>query len=278
MTGSPGGVELFSALPRSVGRLKPGRFLSAALFSALTLVPAAFAQPVLDRRPPFLGEKLTFAMSVLGTEGGELTLSAKETTLAGRPAWKFELSAISGEFLSKLFLVRDYLASWVDPETFRTLRFEKHTVEGKRVRDDLIEFDYEKKIAYRDGKPIPIEENTLDTLSSLYLHPADRSRPREARGALGRFAPALPAVRSRRGPRDREDAGGHIPDDPRRAEEPERGPDREGKEPHPLAHRRREKDAGSAEIEAEDRNSARQASCCREAVAVLLFDTGRPKP
>jgi hypothetical protein len=107
-------------------------------------------------------------MSILGTAGGELTLSAKETQLDGRSAYKFELSAISGEFLSRFFLVRDYLASWVDPKTFRTLRFEKHTVEGKRVRDDLIEFDYEKKIAYRDGKPIPIEENTLDSLSSIY--------------------------------------------------------------------------------------------------------------
>jgi hypothetical protein len=64
--------------------------------------------------------------------------------------------------------VRDYLASWIDPKTFRSLRFEKHTVEGKRVRDDLIEFDYEKKLAYRDGKPIGIEESTLDSLSSLY--------------------------------------------------------------------------------------------------------------
>ena len=107
-------------------------------------------------------------MSILGTAGGELTLSAKETQLDGRPAYKFELSAISGEFLSRFFLVRDYLASWIDPKTFRTLRFEKHTVEGKRVRDDLIEFDYEKKIAYRDGKPIPIEENTFDSLSSIY--------------------------------------------------------------------------------------------------------------
>ena len=107
-------------------------------------------------------------MSILGAVGGELTLSAKETHLDGKPAYKFELSAISGDFLSKIFLVRDYLASWVDPKTFRSLRFEKHTVEGKRVRDDLIEFDYAKKIAYRDGKPIPIEEDTFDTLSSIY--------------------------------------------------------------------------------------------------------------
>ena len=119
-------------------------------------------------------------MSIMGAAGGDLTLSAKETQLDGRPAFKFELSAISGEFLSKIFIVRDYLASWVDPKTFRSLRFEKHTVEGKRVRDDLIEFDYEKKIAYRDGKPIAIESDTFDSLSSIYyirLLDLDRKEP-----------------------------------------------------------------------------------------------------
>jgi hypothetical protein len=147
---------------------KTARLLSSGIFLALALAPAAFAQPKLDSRPVFAGETLRFAMSILGAAGGDLTLSAKETQLDGKPAYKFELSAISGEFFSKIFLVRDYLASWVDPKTFRSLRFEKHTVEGKRVRDDLIEFDYEKKIAYRDGKPIAIEENTLDSLSSIY--------------------------------------------------------------------------------------------------------------
>jgi uncharacterized protein DUF3108 len=148
--------------------LKPGRLTPAALVLALTLVAAASAQRELDRRPPYLGEKLTFAMSILGTAGGDLTLTATETQVGGKPAYKFELSAVSGEFLSKFFLVRDYLASWVDPRTFQTLRFEKHTVEGKRVRDELIEFDYARKLATRDGKPIPIEENTLDSLSSVY--------------------------------------------------------------------------------------------------------------
>jgi hypothetical protein len=148
--------------------LKPGHLVSSALLLAVSLSGAVSAQVNLDSKPPFVGETLRFAMSILGTAGGDLTLSSKETQINGRPAYKFELSAISGEFLSKIFLVRDYLASWVDPKTFRSLRFEKHTVEGKRVRDDLIEFDYEKKIAYRDGKPIPIEENTLDSLSSIY--------------------------------------------------------------------------------------------------------------
>ncbi|MEO8347711.1 MAG: DUF3108 domain-containing protein [Acidobacteriota bacterium] len=148
--------------------MKPGRPVPAALLLALTLAAAATAQAKLDRRPPFLGEKLTFAMSILGTPGGDLTLTATETELAGKPAYKFELSAVSGEFLSRFFLVRDYLASWVDPRTFQTLRFEKHTVEGKRVRDELIEFDYPRKLAIRDGKPTPITEDTLDSLSSVY--------------------------------------------------------------------------------------------------------------
>lgn len=148
--------------------MNPARVSLCAIVLALALVSSGFAQPKLEGRPPFLGEKLRFAMSILGAAGGELTLSAKETELDGKRAYKFELSAISGAFLSKIFLVRDYLASWIDPRTFRSLRFEKHTVEGKRVRDDLIEFDYEKRIAYRDGKPIAIEENTLDSLSSIY--------------------------------------------------------------------------------------------------------------
>jgi hypothetical protein len=139
-------------------------------------------------------------MSILGAAGGELTLSAAETQLDGRPAWKFELSAISGEFLSKIFLVRDYLASWVDPKTFRSLRYEKHTVEGKRVRDDLIEFDYEKQIAYRDGKPIQIEANTFDTLSSIYyirLLDLNRSEPISLTVVSRRLFPLSVVVKGR---------------------------------------------------------------------------------
>jgi hypothetical protein len=167
---------------------------------ASSLASASGAQPNLDERPPFIGETLRFAMSILGAAGGELTLSAKEVQLEGKPAYKFELSAISGEFLSKIFLVRDYLASWVDPKTFRSLRFEKHTVEGKRVRDDLIEFDYANRTAYRDGKPIAIEENTFDSLSSIYyirLLDLDRGEPVSMTVVSRRLFPLSVVVRGR---------------------------------------------------------------------------------
>ena len=118
--------------------------------------------------PAFLGETLRYAMTILGVAGGELTLSAGATELQGRTAWKFEMSALSNNFLSKFFLVRDNIVSWIDPKSFRSLRFEKHTVEGKRVKDELTEFDYEKGIAHLEGKPVPLAEATLDTLSSVY--------------------------------------------------------------------------------------------------------------
>jgi hypothetical protein len=78
------------------------------------------------------------------------------------------MSALSNNFLSKFFLVRDNIVSWIDPKSFRSLRFEKHTVEGKRVKDELTEFDYEKGIARQEGASAPLQDATLDTLSSVY--------------------------------------------------------------------------------------------------------------
>ena len=107
-------------------------------------------------------------MTILGVAGGELTLSAQRAELHGHPAYKLELSAVSNDFLSKLFLVRDYLASWVEPTTLKSLRFEKHTVEGKRVKDEMTEFDYAAGVARQDGKEYPLGDATLDSLSSVY--------------------------------------------------------------------------------------------------------------
>jgi hypothetical protein len=118
--------------------------------------------------PAFLGEKLVFAMTILGIAGGELTLSAETAEWGGKPAYKLELSALSNDFLSKFFLVREYLVSWVDPATFRSIRFEKHAVEGRKVRDEATEFDYEHGIVRFDGVSRPLFDATLDTLSSVY--------------------------------------------------------------------------------------------------------------
>jgi hypothetical protein len=119
-------------------------------------------------------------MTILGVAGGELTLSARHADLAGRATWKFELSAVSNDFLSKFFLVRDDMVSWVDPRNFHSLRFEKHTVEGKRARDELTEFDYERGVARHDADTVRLNDAWLDTLSSVYYLrtlPLDGEKP-----------------------------------------------------------------------------------------------------
>lgn len=108
-------------------------------------------------------------MSILGVAGGELTLSAHPAELQGRPTYKLEMSVVSNNFLSKFFLVRDYMVSWVEPKTLRSLRFEKHTVEGKRVRDELIEFDPERATARQNGTVTALDDAPLDSLSSVYF-------------------------------------------------------------------------------------------------------------
>jgi uncharacterized protein DUF3108 len=142
-------------------------FLLVFLLAFAGQAPPALGQQRTDP-PLFLGETLRYAMTILGVAGGEMTLTASRAELEGRPAYKFEMSAVSNAFLSKFFLVRDAIVSWIEPRSFHSLRFEKHTVEGKRVKDELAEFDYERRVVHSEGKAIPLEEATLDSLSSVY--------------------------------------------------------------------------------------------------------------
>jgi hypothetical protein len=144
------------------------RLFSPLLLLAILPGPAPPSVQESPDAPAFLGETLRYAMTILGVAGGELTLSAAPAELHGRRTYKFEMSALSNDFLSKFFLVRDTIVSWIDPKSFRSLRYEKHSVEGKRVRDELTEFDYEKGTALYEGNPVPLDDATLDTLSSVY--------------------------------------------------------------------------------------------------------------
>jgi uncharacterized protein DUF3108 len=144
------------------------RRLPVLVVLAFLLRPGSTAAQEKPDSHVFLGETLRFAMSILGVAGGEMILTAAPAELAGRSTWRFEMSVLSNDFLSKFFLVRDTIVSWIDPKSFRSLRYEKHSVEGKRVRDELTEFDYENGTALTDGKLVPLEEATLDTLSSVY--------------------------------------------------------------------------------------------------------------
>jgi hypothetical protein len=148
-------------------RSGPARLLAALLLAA---APAAAQQ----EPPVFVGETLRFSTSVFGITGGHLILAGREDTWNGRKMWRGEFQAVSSDLLSKFFLVRDWVATWMDPVSLRSVRFEKHTVEGKRVRDETITFDWEAGLARgeRNGEsfevPISRDEPAFDSLSTIF--------------------------------------------------------------------------------------------------------------
>jgi len=121
--------------------------------------------------PPFVGETLRYAMSWKIFAGGIMTISVSEPMeFDGKPAYKIGLPAISNDFISSFFVVRGSITSWIDRATLQSLRFEKHSVEGKRVDDERIDFDLGEKVATREsGKRIPFQTPIFDSLSSVYF-------------------------------------------------------------------------------------------------------------
>jgi hypothetical protein len=112
--------------------------------------------------------------------GGIMTITTSDAIMfEGRPAYKIELSAISNDFISNFFVVRDSITSWIDKATLQTLRYEKHSVEGKRVDDERIDFDLEENVATRENRRIRFEPPVFDSLSAVYYLRTRKFQPGE---------------------------------------------------------------------------------------------------
>jgi Protein of unknown function (DUF3108) len=154
------------------------------LSATLRIVPVVLAMAALaptgpeGSEFPFHGEQLTYALSWLSIAGGQMTLQAsQQERFDDRPAYRLELAALSNDFISNFFVVRETVVSWIDARTFESLRYEKHSIEGKHARDELIEFDHATHLAHRGDRSIPFEDPVFDSLSSVYyLRTLDLSR------------------------------------------------------------------------------------------------------
>jgi hypothetical protein len=93
--------------------------------------------------------------------------------LDGKPAYKIVLSARTNSFADGFFKVRNYNASWVDPEFTRPLHYVKLQHEGDENREVVVTFDWENNTAqYSDfgskRDPIQIDPGSWDPLSIVY--------------------------------------------------------------------------------------------------------------
>jgi hypothetical protein len=85
-----------------------------------------------------------------------------------RGVFRIESLAESSPSFNRIYKVRDFIESHVERDGFSTVHFRKILQEKNRHKDVTTEFDYEKGVALRRGKEIPISRPLLDPLSTVY--------------------------------------------------------------------------------------------------------------
>lgn len=126
-----------------------------------------------------VGEKLTYAVYWMKMPVGRGVTHVKAITeIDGELVYQLVSYTKANKFIRLFYKVDDRITSYVTVDGFRPLRFEKKLEEGKRKKEETIEFDWEKKTAtYYKGigknrkkrKTISIKENTQDPLSCMFF-------------------------------------------------------------------------------------------------------------
>ena len=153
----------------------------ASVWSRETL-PSASSQPYATapgraEHPSSLtvGERLTFHGQWMGIPIGHGWIEVKELMeVAGHPVYHIEAQGHSNAILSAFYPIHDVVHSYVEAQTLRPLRFEKHQREGRYRADEIVTFDYASGTALYQSllngsvKEIPLPSKFQDLISALY--------------------------------------------------------------------------------------------------------------
>lgn len=122
-----------------------------------------------------VGEKLTYRLYWGIIPVGTAWIGSSWVKEEGKPdRISITMRGKTGRIVSALYPVDDVVESVVDPETFLPIKYTQRLREGKKKRDDLVEFDHAARKAHwsseSDGKSkdIDIEAETRDVLSFAY--------------------------------------------------------------------------------------------------------------
>ena len=127
-----------------------------------------------DAMPFAPGERLEFELRWGSIPAGTAYLEVQPVkTINGEPAYHFVLVAQSNSFVDVFYKVRDRIDAFADIGMNRTVRYEKKQHEGSHKREELIEFDWEKRQASysnfgQKNEPIQLMQGSFDPLSAFY--------------------------------------------------------------------------------------------------------------
>jgi hypothetical protein len=144
---------------------------TSLLADVLAIVVALTTPAELTRQVPVpfsIGERLEYDVKfgVLKVGSGRMEVMGIEP-IRGREAWHTVFTVRGGTFFYK---VNDRLESWIDTETFASLRHVQDLQEGKRDRERKFEI-YPDRLVYteNDGAELPTVQDPLDDASFLYF-------------------------------------------------------------------------------------------------------------
>jgi hypothetical protein len=136
---------------------------------AIVVALTTAAEPAVQIPVPFsIGERLEYDVKfgVLKVGNGRMEVMGIEE-IRGRQAWHTAFTVKGGTFFYK---VNDRLESWIDTETFASLRHVQDLQEGKRDRERRFEI-FPDRLVYteNDGEEKPTARDPLDDGSFLYF-------------------------------------------------------------------------------------------------------------
>ena len=136
---------------------------------AIVVALTTSVEPARQVPVPFsIGERLKYDVKfgVLKVGNGKMEVLGIET-IRGREAWHTAFTVKGGTFFYK---VNDRLESWIDVETFASLRHVQDLQEGKRDRERRFEI-YPDRLVYteNESEERPTARDPLDDGSFLYF-------------------------------------------------------------------------------------------------------------
>ncbi|MDO8603315.1 MAG: DUF3108 domain-containing protein [Candidatus Omnitrophota bacterium] len=134
-----------------------------------------------------IGEKFTYKAEWMGMDVGYATLLVKEITeLNGHEVYHIVAKANTTSFAAKFFPVEDEISTYIDTQELYPVRFDKKQKEGKREKDEFVDFNQEEgKAVYfsrltHEKKKFNVPKRVQDPVSCIYYFRLSNIKPGEA--------------------------------------------------------------------------------------------------
>ena len=135
------------------------------------LEKVGYSDPVQVQNNAFMeGEYLVFSLHYMGMKAGYGTLEVvSKTNLGGRECYHIRSRARSAPFFDFFYKVRNDYESYMDVNSFASLKFIEQQRESKHKADREIVYYPDRSILIYKDKEYPIPKNVKDVLASFYF-------------------------------------------------------------------------------------------------------------